>query len=119
MHYVAPISLSMRKGLTIADITKKFYAIVDRYKLINALISMGTLNGKIVTCSFNYVQFAFRREQNLKDPASEGFRDIGKLREKTQKLLVYAKKLRSSKNIVMQKIVFVRRSNATDKINPA
>jgi nitrite reductase/ring-hydroxylating ferredoxin subunit len=41
----------------IANVDGRFYAMDDRCGHMSALLSMGKLNGKIVTCPFHYAQF--------------------------------------------------------------
>jgi nitrite reductase/ring-hydroxylating ferredoxin subunit len=60
---------------------------------MNAMLSMGTLNGKIVTCPFHFAQFDVITGQKIKEPAQESFGDMDKLPEEMQKFLIYAKKL--------------------------
>jgi len=79
--------------ILIANVDGRFYALDDRCGHMNALLSMGTLNGKIVTCPFHYGQFDVTTGQKVKDPVSESFKDMDKLPEEMQKFLIYAKKL--------------------------
>ena len=80
-------------NILIANVDGRFYALDDRCGHMNALLSMGTLNGKIVTCPFHYGQFDVTTGQKVKDPMSESFKDMDKLPEEMQKFLIYAKKL--------------------------
>jgi nitrite reductase/ring-hydroxylating ferredoxin subunit len=77
----------------IANVDGSFYALDDRCGHMNALLSMGTLEGKIVTCPFHYAQFDVTTGQKTKDPAHESFKDMDKLPEDMQKFLVYVEKL--------------------------
>ncbi|MGD0204407.1 MAG: Rieske 2Fe-2S domain-containing protein [Candidatus Bathyarchaeia archaeon] len=79
--------------ILIANVDGRFYGLDDRCGHMNALLSMGTLNGKIVTCPFHYGQFDVTTGQKVKDPVSESFKDMDKLPEEMQKFLIYAKKL--------------------------
>ena len=79
--------------ILIANVDGRFYALDDRCGHMNAMLSMGTLNGKIVTCPFHYGQFDVTTGQKVKDPMSESFKDMDKLPEEMQKFLIYAKKL--------------------------
>lgn len=79
--------------ILIANVDGRFYALDDRCGHMNAMLSMGTLNGKIVTCPFHYGQFDVTTGQKVKDPVSESFKDMDKLPEEMQKFLIYAKKL--------------------------
>jgi nitrite reductase/ring-hydroxylating ferredoxin subunit len=79
--------------ILIANVDGKFYAMDDRCGHMNALLSMGTLKGKIVTCPFHYAQYDVTTGQKIKDPAQESFKDMDKLPESMQKFLVYVEKL--------------------------
>ena len=83
------------KGVNIllANVDGKFYAMDDRCGHMNALLSMGTLRGKIVVCPFHFAEFDVTTGQKTKDPQSESFENLGKLPEDMQKFLIYAKKL--------------------------
>jgi len=83
------------KGVDIllANVDGKFYAMDDRCGHMNALLSMGTLRGKIVVCPFHFAEFDVTTGQKTKDPQSESFENLGKLPEDMQKFLIYAKKL--------------------------
>jgi nitrite reductase/ring-hydroxylating ferredoxin subunit len=77
----------------IANVDGRFYALDDRCGHMNALLSMGTLKGKIVTCPFHFAQFDVTTGEKIKDPKPESFENMGKLPEEMQKFLVYAQKL--------------------------
>ena len=47
----------MKKEIMIANIDGKYYAISDRCRHSNASLSMGSLNGKVVTCPLHGAQF--------------------------------------------------------------
>lgn len=79
--------------ILIANVDGRFYAIDDRCGHMNALLSMGTLKGKIVTCPFHYAQFDVTTGQQIKGPAAESFKDMDKLPESMQKFMIYAEKL--------------------------
>ncbi len=79
--------------ILIANVDEHFYALDDRCGHMNALLSMGTLQGKIVTCPFHYAQFDVTTGQKTKDPVQESFKGMDKLPEDMQKFLVYAEKL--------------------------
>lgn len=79
--------------ILIANVDGRFYAIDDRCGHMNALLSMGTLKGKIVTCPFHYAQFDVTTGQQIKGPAPESFKDMDKLPESMQKFMIYAEKL--------------------------
>jgi nitrite reductase/ring-hydroxylating ferredoxin subunit len=77
----------------IANVGGKFYALDDRCGHMNALLSMGTLRGKIVVCPFHFAEFDVTTGQKIKDPRSESFENLDKLPGDMQKFLIYAKKL--------------------------
>jgi nitrite reductase/ring-hydroxylating ferredoxin subunit len=77
----------------IANVDGRFYALDDRCGHMNALLSMGTLRGKIVTCPFHFAEFDVTTGEKIKNPKPESFENIGKLPEEMQKFLVYAQKL--------------------------
>jgi nitrite reductase/ring-hydroxylating ferredoxin subunit len=77
----------------IANVDGRFYALDDRCGHMNALLSMGTLKGKIVTCPFHFAEFDVTTGEKIKDPKPESFENIGELPEEMQKFLVYAQKL--------------------------
>jgi nitrite reductase/ring-hydroxylating ferredoxin subunit len=77
----------------IANVDGKFYAMDDRCGHMNALLSMGTLKGRIVVCPFHFAEFDVTTGQKVKDPHSESFENLDKLPEDMQKFLIYAKKL--------------------------
>jgi nitrite reductase/ring-hydroxylating ferredoxin subunit len=65
----------------------------DRCGHMNALLSIGKLNGKIVICPFHYAQFDVTTGQVAKGPAADSFKYMDKLPESMQKFLIYAQKL--------------------------
>jgi nitrite reductase/ring-hydroxylating ferredoxin subunit len=60
---------------------------------MNAMLSMGTLTGKIVVCPFHFAEFDVTTGEKVKDPHEESFGNMDKLPEDMQKFIVYAKKL--------------------------
>ncbi len=79
--------------IMIANVDGHFYALDDRCGHMNALLSMGTLKGKIVTCPFHYAEFDVTTGKKIKDPMRESFKGMDKLPEDMQKFLIYAEKL--------------------------
>jgi len=77
----------------IANVDGKFYAMDDRCGHMNAMLSMGTLRGKIVVCPFHFAEFDVTTGQKIRDPHEESFGNLAKLPEDMQKFLIYAKKL--------------------------
>ena len=80
-------------NVLIANVDGRFYALDDRCGHMNALLSMGTLKGKIVTCPFHFAQFDVTTGEKINDPKPESFENMGKLPEEMQKFLVYVEKL--------------------------
>ncbi len=79
--------------ILIANVDGKFYALDDRCGHMNAMLSMGTLTGNIVTCPFHFAEFDVTTGKRTKDPHEESFGNLDKLPEDMQKFLIYAKKL--------------------------
>ena len=77
----------------IANVDGKFYAMDDRCGHMNAMLSMGTLRGKIVVCPFHFAEFDVTTGQKIRGPHEESFGNLAKLPEDMQKFLIYAKKL--------------------------
>jgi len=81
------------RDILIANINGKFYAMDDRCGHMNALLSMGKLQGKNVICPFHFAEYDVTTGKKVKDPTPESFKDMEQLPEEMQKFLVYAKKL--------------------------
>jgi nitrite reductase/ring-hydroxylating ferredoxin subunit len=81
------------RDILIANVEGKFYAMDDRCGHMNALLSMGKLQGKNVVCPFHSAQFDVTTGKKVKDPAPESFKDVERLPQEMQQFLVYAKKL--------------------------
>jgi nitrite reductase/ring-hydroxylating ferredoxin subunit len=81
------------RDILIANVDGNFYAMDDRCGHMNALLSMGKLQGKNVICPFHFAEFDVTTGKKVKDPVPESFHDMEKLPEEMQKFLVYAKKL--------------------------
>jgi nitrite reductase/ring-hydroxylating ferredoxin subunit len=56
------------KEVLIANVSGKFYAISDRCRHMNALLSMGNLTGNIVTCHFHGAKFDVTNGKKLSEP---------------------------------------------------
>jgi nitrite reductase/ring-hydroxylating ferredoxin subunit len=80
-------------AVLIANVDGKFYAMDDRCGHMNAMLSMGALNGKIVVCPFHFAEFDVTTGQKIKGPREESFGDMSKFPEDLQKFMIYAKKL--------------------------
>lgn len=81
------------RDILIANVNGKFYAMDDRCGHMNALLSMGKLQGKNVICPFHSAEFDVTTGKKVKDPMPESFKNMEQLPEEMQKFLVYAKKL--------------------------
>ena len=71
------------KEIAITNINGKYYAFDDRCGHSSARLSMGVINGNVVTCSFHGAQFDCTtgkkvREANATAPPTEGLPDIWK-----------------------------------------
>lgn len=71
------------KEIAIANINGKYYAFDDRCGHSSARLSMGAINGNVVTCSFHGAQFDCTtgkkvREANGIAPPTEGLPDVWK-----------------------------------------
>ena len=58
------------KEVLIANVRGNFYAITDRCGHMNALLSMGTLTGNTVTCSFHGAKYDVTNGKKLSEPIS-------------------------------------------------
>lgn len=65
-------------AVLIANVDGKFYAMDDRCGHMNAMLSMGALNGKIVVCPFHFAEFDVTTGQKIKGPREESFGDMSK-----------------------------------------
>lgn len=81
------------RDILIANVNGNFYAMDDRCGHMNALLSMGKLQGKNVICPFHFAEFDVTTGKKVKDPTEESYKDMDKLPEEMQKFLAYAKKL--------------------------
>jgi nitrite reductase/ring-hydroxylating ferredoxin subunit len=85
------------KEIAIANINGKYYAFDDRCGHSSARLSMGAINGNVVTCSFHGAQFDCTtgkkvREANATAPPTEGLPDVWKRNvEHAYNLLSYIK----------------------------
>ena len=65
----------------------------DRCGHMNALLSMGKLEGKYVICPFHFAEFDVTTGKKVKDPVPYSLKDANKLPDEMQKFLIYAKTL--------------------------
>ena len=56
------------KEIMLANLDGKFYALSDRCSHTNARLSLGTLNGKVVTCPLHGARFDITTGKKVKDP---------------------------------------------------
>jgi nitrite reductase/ring-hydroxylating ferredoxin subunit len=82
-----------RIDILIANVDDQFYAIDDRCGHMNVRLSMGQLEGKILTCPMHKAQYDVTTGKVVKLPDPESVKDIEKLPEDMQKFLVYTKTL--------------------------
>jgi nitrite reductase/ring-hydroxylating ferredoxin subunit len=61
------------KEIMIANLDGKFYALSDRCSHTNARLSLGTLNGKVVTCPLHGARFDITTGKKVKDPMELDF----------------------------------------------
>jgi nitrite reductase/ring-hydroxylating ferredoxin subunit len=81
------------RDILIANVDGMFYAMDDRCGHMNALLSMGKLQGKNVICPFHFAEFDVTTGKKVKEPAQESLKDVDKLPEEMQKFLIYAQTL--------------------------
>jgi len=79
--------------ILVANVDGNFYAVDDRCGHMNAMLSMGTLTGRIVVCPFHFAEFDVTTGKKVKDPHEESFGNLERFPEDLQKLMIYAKKL--------------------------
>lgn len=86
-----------RKEVAIANINGKYYAFDDRCGHSSARLSMGVINGNIVTCPFHGAQFDCTTGRKVRDanstaPPTEGLPDAWKKNvEYAYNILAYIK----------------------------
>ena len=78
--------------ILVANVEGHFYAIDDRCGHMNAMLSMGKLAGKIVTCPFHFAEFDVTTGKKTKEPTHESFK-LNNLPEERKNFLIYAGKL--------------------------
>ena len=66
------------KEIMLVNLDGKFYALSDRCSHTNARLSLGTLNGKVVTCPLHGARFDITTGKKVKDPMEL---DLSKLPE--------------------------------------
>lgn len=78
--------------ILVANVDGRFYAIDDRCGHMNALLSMGKLEGKIVSCPFHFAEFDVTTGKKTKEPTRESF-NLDNVPEEMKNFLIYAGKL--------------------------
>jgi len=81
------------RDILLANVDGTFYAMDDRCGHMNALLSMGKLEGKYVICPFHFAEFDVTTGRKVKDPVPYSLKDANKLPDEMQKFLIYAKTL--------------------------
>ena len=81
------------RDILLANVDGTFYAMDDRCGHMNALLSMGKLEGKYVICPFHFAEFDVTTGKKVKDPVPYSLKDANKLPDEMQKFLIYAKTL--------------------------
>ena len=81
------------RDILLANVDGTFYAMDDRCGHMNALLSMGKLEGKYVICPFHFAEFDITTGKKVKDPVPYSLKDAKKLPDEMQKFLIYAKTL--------------------------
>ena len=81
------------RDVLLANVDGMFYAMDDRCGHMNALLSMGKLEGKNVICPFHFAEFDVTTGKKVKDPVPYSLKDTDKLPEEMQKFIIYAKTL--------------------------
>ena len=82
------------KEIMIANLDGKFYALNDRCSHTNAPLSMGHIQGNIVTCPMHGARFDITTGKKVSDPKMPSF-NIESLPSNMQKYLEYAGQLLS------------------------
>ena len=75
------------KELCIVNVSGSFYALGDRCPHMNARLSMGTLNGKIVTCPLHFSRFDVTTGNKISGPVFPKMEDMDKLPKSFQDYL--------------------------------
>src|SRR5215216_523076 len=91
------VEVARTQEIAIANMNGKYYAFDDRCGHSSARLSMGVINGNVVTCSFHGAQFDCTtgkkvKEANATSPPTEGLPDIWRKNvEHAYNLLSYIK----------------------------
>ncbi len=77
------------RELCIANVNGKFYAIGDRCPHMSAPLSMGTLNGTIITCPLHFSRFDVTTGKKISGPVEAKIEGAEKLPPEFQKMMVH------------------------------
>jgi nitrite reductase/ring-hydroxylating ferredoxin subunit len=78
------------KEVCIANVSGKFYAIGDRCPHMNASLSMGILEGTIITCPLHFSRFDVTTGKKIAGPVEAKMEGMDKL---PPEMLAYAKRV--------------------------
>jgi nitrite reductase/ring-hydroxylating ferredoxin subunit len=95
------------KEIMIANLNGKFYALNDRCSHTNAPLSMGNIQGNIVTCPMHGARFDITTGRKVSDPKFPSF-ETGSLPVNLQKYMEYAGRLLSQIKTYDQEIYEVK-----------
>jgi nitrite reductase/ring-hydroxylating ferredoxin subunit len=95
------------KEIMIANLNGKFYALNDRCSHTNAPLSMGNIQGNIVTCPMHGARFDITTGRKVSDPKFPSF-ETGSLPANLQKYMEYAARLLSQIKTYDQEIYEVK-----------
>jgi nitrite reductase/ring-hydroxylating ferredoxin subunit len=74
-------------GVLVANVDGKFYAVADRCGHMNALLSMGTINGSTVACPWHGSKFNVTTGKKLSEPTMTPPPGVERMPEGFQKYL--------------------------------
>ena len=81
------------KEILLANVDGKFYATSDRCGHMNAMLSMGRLQGTTIICPLHASRFDITTGKNLTDPVFASLPGAEKLPEASQRILKRQKEL--------------------------
>ena len=95
------------KEIMIANLDGKFYALNDRCSHTNAPLSMGHIQGNVITCPMHGARFDITTGKKVSDPKFPSI-ETGSLPESLQKYMEYAGRLLSQIRTYDQEIYEVK-----------
>lgn len=104
------------KEIMIANLDGKFYALNDRCSHTNAPLSMGHIQGNIVTCPMHGARFDITTGKKVSDPKFPSIK-IDSLPENLHKYMEYAGRLLSQIKSYDQEIYEVKVEDNRIKVN--